>query len=75
MHKTINIFLENVTESDNQPDRPTLVATDYLNKVSSCQHRHTIKKQGNGEPHSHEAAASPLNIMPSFYALIYIMKL
>ena len=32
-----------------------MVAIDNFNKVSSCQHRHVVKKQGNDEPHSHES--------------------
>ncbi|CAF1348389.1 unnamed protein product [Adineta steineri] len=65
----------NITNRHIQSDRSTLINTENDNKTVNCHHQHTIEKQGNNEPHSHEVTTDALKILPPFHALIYIMKL
>ncbi|CAF1319889.1 unnamed protein product [Adineta steineri] len=42
---------------------------------TTCQHKHSIKSSGENQSHSYVATSSKISLSPSFYALVYIMKL
>ncbi|CAF3881669.1 unnamed protein product [Adineta steineri] len=65
----------NITNRHIRSDRSTMINTESNNKTVNCHHQHTIEKQGNNEPHSHEVTTDALKILPPFHALVYIMKL